>query len=308
MRGHTSVPPIKCQGIKTKLVLEIQRLAGGVPDGRWIEPFCGSCVVALNVRPRRALLCDSNMHIIRFYNDIKSGAVTPAAAREFLCSEADRLRSGGEAYYYEVRERFNDNPTSLDFLFLNRSCFNGVMRFNRRGRFNVPFCRKPDRFAPAYITKIVNQMKSVAHVLSALDWEFRVADFRETLSEVRADDFVYADPPYAGRHVDYYNTWTEADEAELASRLAELTCRFALSTWHSNEFRFNPLIDMNWASTRFHVYTREHYYHVGSTEDLRHPMTEALVTNFEAVGQVRRDLPVQPALVLHERRSPYVTA
>lgn len=308
MIGHTVVPPIKCQGIKTKLVSEIEHLAGGSPAGRWIEPFCGSCVVALNVRPRRALLCDSNVHIIRFYNDIKSGAVTPSTTREFLSHEASKLRSGGEAYYYEVRDRFNDAPTSLDFLFLNRSCFNGVMRFNRRGRFNVPFCHKPDRFAPAYITKITNQVKSFAHVLSGLDWEFRVADFRTTLSEAKADDFVYADPPYAGRHVDYFNTWTEADEADLAIRLAGLTCRFALSTWHSNEFRFNPLIDMNWASARFHVYTREHYYHVGATEDLRHPMTEALVTNFQAISEARRDMPVQAALVLHERRSPYVVA
>ena len=305
--SHTLVPPIKCQGIKTKLVHEIDRLAGSLPAGRWIEPFCGSCVVALNVQPKRALLCDSNIHIIRFYNDIKSGVVTPSAIREFLSDETGKLKSWKDAYYYEVRDRFNDSPNSLDFLFLNRSCFNGVMRFNRHGRFNVPFCRKPDRFSPAYITKIVNQVRSVADVLSGSDWEFRVSDFRATLSEARADDFIYVDPPYAGRHVDYYNTWTEKDEADLAGRLAELTCHFVLSTWHSNEFRFNPLIDMNWASDRFHVYTREHYYHVGSTEDLRHPMIEALVTNFKTVSDSERNLPLQPALLLHEHRSRYIS-
>jgi hypothetical protein len=54
------------------------------------------------------------------------------------------------------------------------------------------------------------------------------------------------------------------------------------STWHSNEFRTNPLIGQNWSEQRFHILTREHFYHVGSTEDLRHPMIEALITNFPA--------------------------
>jgi DNA adenine methylase len=58
------VPPLKCQGIKTKLVGEISALAGNQSFRRWVEPFCGSCVVALNVQPKNALLSDSNVHII----------------------------------------------------------------------------------------------------------------------------------------------------------------------------------------------------------------------------------------------------
>ena len=91
---------------------------------------------------------------------------------------------------------------------------------------------------------------------------------------------IYADPPYAGRHVDYFNSWSEADEAELASLLKQMPCHFVLSTWHSNEFRKNLLIEQNWNEPRFHLLLREHFYHVGSTEDLRHPMIEALITNF----------------------------
>jgi len=306
MKTHAIVPPIKCQGIKTKLVSDIQHLAGCTSIDRWIEPFCGSCVVAFSVQPKRALLCDTNVHIIRFYNDIKLGIVNPAVVRGFLTEEDARLRTGGVSYYYEVRDRFNDSPSSLDFLFLNRSCFNGVMRFNRRGRFNVPFCHKPERFAPAYITKIVNQVKSVAAVLSVSDWEFRAADFRDTLSEAAVHDFVYADPPYAGRHVDYFNSWSEDDETDLASRLADLPCRFALSTWHSNEFRSNHLIDINWVDERFHLFTKEHYYHVGSTEDLRHPMIEALITNFESVYDASLQSPAQGSLLLCEHKRRYI--
>jgi DNA adenine methylase len=91
---------------------------------------------------------------------------------------------------------------------------------------------------------------------------------------------VYADPPYAGRHVDYFNSWSEADEIELACLLKQLPCGFILSTWHSNEFRKNALIEQTWNDPRFHILLREHFYHVGSSEDLRHPMIEALITNF----------------------------
>src|SRR5579872_6307561 len=283
------VPPLKCQGIKTKLVGEIQRLAQTQDFHRWVEPFCGSCVVALNVQPKRAVLADTNVHIIALYREIQSGRLTPALAKGFLAEEGEKLRHGGETYYYTVRERFNSQPTSLDFLFLNRSCFNGVMRFNRHGKFNVPYGHKPERFAQAYVTKISNQIRHIAKVISACDWTFSVADFRQTLASAESGDLVYVDPPYAGRHVDYFNSWSEADETELANLLKRLPVNFILSTWHSNEFRTNAVIEHHWNDSRFHLLTREHFYHVGSTEDLRHPMIEALITNFSAQSAKREN-------------------
>ena len=122
---------------------------------------------------------------------------------------------------------------------------------------------------------------------NSCDWAFIVADFRQTLASVQPGDLVYADPPYAGRHVDYFNSWSESDEADLGNRLKQLACRFILSTWHSNEFRTNAMIERHWSDPRFHLLTREHFYHVGSTEDLRHPMIEALITNFPVSAQSR---------------------
>ncbi|MBE7556576.1 MAG: Dam family site-specific DNA-(adenine-N6)-methyltransferase [Anaerolineales bacterium] len=284
------VPPIKCQGIKTKLVPEIKSLMKNVDFERWIEPFCGSCVVALNIQPKKAVLTDANIHIIQFYKDIQNQAVTPGGVKEFLVEEGERLKTRGENHYYEVRERFNQVGNSYDFLFLNRACFNGVMRFNRKGYFNVPFCRKPERFSPAYITKIVNQVKAIATVIHSSDWVFETLDFQQTLSQAQPDDLIYADPPYIGRHVDYFNSWSEKDEDCLVASLQNLPCKFILSTWHSNEFRRNPLISKNWTSNGFHLFTKEHFYHVGSHEDLRHPMLEALITNFASTTYK----PVQP--------------
>jgi len=262
------------------LVGEIAALAGIQTFHRWVEPFCGSCVVAFNVQPKRALLSDSNIHVIQLYREIQNRTLTVAVAKSFLDEEGDKLRTQGEPYFYTVRERFNARPTSLDFLFLNRSCFNGVMRFNRSGKFNVPYGHKPQRFAQAYVTKITNQIRRISEVISSCNWEFMSADFRRTLESAKPGDLIYADPPYAGRHVDYFNSWSESDEIELACLLKQLPCHFILSTWHSNEFRKNALIEQNWSDSRFHILLREHFYHVGSSEDLRHPMIEALITNF----------------------------
>jgi DNA adenine methylase len=280
MKTRLLAPPIKCQGIKTKLVSDIKSLITSTEYTRWIEPFCGSCVVALNIQPNIALLTDTNVHIIRFYKDIQDRLVTPGTVKEYLGEHGAKLGNKGESYYYEVRERFNCTPSSHDFLFLNRACFNGVMRFNRQGHYNVPFCRKIDRFSQSYITKIANQVRSIADVIHDSDWKFEVSNFQHTLSNAQASDMVYADPPYAGRHVDYFNSWSADDENIVVTMLQHLNCNFILSTWHSNEFRRNPLIDKNWNDKKFHLFTKEHYYHVGSSEDLRHAMLEALITNF----------------------------
>lgn len=293
MNRPTLVPPLKCQGIKTKLVPAIQRIAGSRDFSRWVEPFCGSCVVALNIQPKKALLCDANPHIIRLYQDIQNGRMTPAGVKAFLTDEGEKLKSQGEPYYYIVRERFNATPSSLDFLFLNRSCFNGVMRFNRSGKFNVPYCHKPERFAQSYVTKITNQVRQIAQVVGAADWTFAVRDFRDTLAATEAGDFVYVDPPYAGRHVDYFNSWSDEDEDALASRLSSVPCDFVLSTWHSNEFRTNAAIERSWSKPEFSMMKREHFYHVGPSEDLRHPMVEALISNFPLAEDETKKQPAE---------------
>lgn len=272
---RVKVSPIKCQGVKTKLVPFIMSSIKWDGNGRWIEPFVGSGVVALNVAPQRAILTDSNIHIIRFFNDIASGKLTPESVTEHLQREGRILLQRGANYYYEVRDRFNVAPTSHDFLFLNRACFNGVMRFNSKGQYNVPFGKKPERFRQAYITKIVNQIANVSCVLSGRELVFEEANWRDTLARAREDDFVYADPPYMGRHTDYYNNWTEKEAYELLSKLQSLPCGFALSTWKQNKYRVNPYLPRE--SIGLKILTKSHFYHVGSTENLRNEMEEALV-------------------------------
>jgi DNA adenine methylase len=297
------VPPLKCQGIKTKLAEWIKDHSVLENAGAWFEPFMGSGVVGFNVRPPRAVFADINPHIVNFYNAIKNGKITAGLAKEFLEHEGAILQEKGESYYYEVRERFNKEHNSLDFLFLNRACFNGVMRFNKKGLFNVPFGHKPQRFAKSYVTKIVNQIKYVAQATSQYDWNFVCSDFRAVISSAAQVDFVYCDPPYIGRHVDYFNSWGEQDEQGLYDLLSATSAKFILSTWHSNRYRSNPAIEKY--AYRFTILTREHFYHVGASEDNRNPMLEAIVLNYNPLQPMEVEAEKQLAL-FDKSKEPYV--
>ena len=303
MRVH--VPPIKCQGIKTKLVPTILRSINRNPDGLWIEPFLGSGVVALNVAPRRALLTDSNPHLIRFYQAIKDDKVDGPKARSFLEREGHHLLNQGEGYYYRVRDRFNARGDPLDFLFLNRSCFNGVIRFNKRGEFNVPFGHKPQRFSPGYVTKIVNQVERFRTAVKLFDWRFVCQDYRVTLREATEGDFVYCDPPYVGRHVDYYDSWDARSEVALHDELKRTGASFMLSTWHSNQHRRNDFLQTLWCE--FNISTQAHFYHVGAREVNRKPMLEALVTNYPLTTPYEEPQRSKEQLMLLESSGEYLT-
>lgn len=238
----TLVPPMKSQGIKTKLVPWVRSLVPENFEGRWVEPFMGTGVVAFNLAPSQALLCDTNPHLVNFYTAVSEGEITPEVARDFLEREGQILLDKGESHYYAVRERFNLKHSPLDFLFLNRAGFNGMIRFNRKGEFNIPFCRKPQRFAKAYVSKIVNQIDAVSRLLELKQFDFKCQSFSETLHSLNSSDFVYCDPPYIDRHTDYYNGWSELDERRLHKLLTHTDASFVLSTWHHNDFRENQYI------------------------------------------------------------------
>lgn len=277
------VPPIKIQGIKTKIVPMIKENVFMDNNTKWIEPFMGSGVVGFNVKPQRAVFADTNPHIIEFYNQIKNKKITSHIVREFLEHEGAILSEKDDEYYYEVRNRFNDMHNPLDFLFLNRSCFNGMIRFNKDYKFNVPYGHKPQRFSKAYITKIVNQVKHLEELLFYRDWEFICQSFEKTIEDSSNDDFIYCDPPYIGRHVDYYDSWDEQSELLLCDKLKKSDTKFMLSTWDKNTYRENEYINSIWWFCK--KITKEHFYHIGAREENRNAMIEALLMNYEPTGK-----------------------
>ncbi len=279
------VPPIKSQGIKTKLVPWIKDLiAIADQKGKWIEPFLGTGVVAFNSGYKKAILNDTNPHIINFYKSVQAKEITAPLMKQHLEIEGKLLskaENNGYEHYLKVRSRFNNGEFSpLDFIFLSRAGFNGMMRFNNKGHWNIPFCKKPDRFAQAYITKITNQALTISQIIQPEpDWTFHNKSFAEIIPLAAENDIIYCDPPYYGRHVDYYNGWTEEDEELLFTLLSETKAKFILSTWHHNDWRENDMINKFW--NKFNILTKDHFYHNGGNIENRRTVVEALICNFD---------------------------
>lgn len=281
------IPPIKSQGIKTKLVPWIKDVLPGT-NGKWIEPFLGTGVVAFNMGFESAVLNDANPHIIKVYQEIKDRKITPAIVKRYLEEEGGKLKVAGDNGYDHfrlIKNRFNKEPNSLDFLFLSRAGFNGMMRFNKKGEWNIPFCKKPERFAQAYITKITNQVAKVSNAIKE-GWIFKNCQFSEIIPQAKKEDLIYCDPPYYGRYVDYFNGWTEKDEELLFNQLNETDAKFILSTWHHNDYRKNEMIGKYW--NQFNIITKDHFYHSGGKVENRRTVVEALVVNFKLSDTIQQ--------------------
>lgn len=268
------IPPIKCQGIKTKIVPFILEHVVRDNSGLWIEPFVGTGVVAFNLKPKRALLNDKNKYIISFYKMIQNSKITVSIVRDFLEYHGEILSQRGNDYYLEMRNKFNSNGDPLYFLFLNRSDFNGMIRFNKKGQFNVPFCKKNNRFSKAYITKICNQVEKISQIIKMNDWTFTCQPWQKVFDIATQNDYIYLDPPYIGRDTSYVGEWPDEEAISLAKYSHNTQANICLSMWKENMFRKNTHLFDYWSD--FKWYEKNHFYHIGAKESNRHPMIEVL--------------------------------
>jgi DNA adenine methylase len=174
-------PPLKWAGGKRWLVAELLPLWRPFRERRYVEPFCGGLAVALGLQPTAALLNDINPHLINFYRQVQTGLALKLEMRN------------DETLFYRHRKRFNElvgtNASSTEaaqlFYYLNRTCFNGLCRFNQSGEFNVPF---------GTYTSINYVADFHDYVPLMSGWTFSNSDI-EALG-IQATDFIYADPPY----------------------------------------------------------------------------------------------------------------
>ncbi len=201
-------PPLKWAGGKRWLIPFIRAHWERHSFRRLVEPFCGGLSVALNLRPEKTLLNDVNPHLINFYNQVKRGLKITIAARY------------DKTIYYQHRDRFNDliknngagAETAQLFYYLNRTCFNGLCRFNRSGEFNVPFGSYSS--ALKYVTDFAEYQTWFRK------WTFSNSDFEEL--SLHPDDFIYADPPYDVEFTTYSKggfSWS--DQERVAKWLAQ---------------------------------------------------------------------------------------
>jgi DNA adenine methylase len=201
-------PPLKWAGGKRWLVPHLAPLWSPHRDRRLVEPFAGGLAVTLGLAPDRALLSDVNPHPINLYRWIQHG----------LTLSVDLKNDG--LTFYRHRQRFNelvslglaDSKESAElFYYLNRTCYNGLCRFNHAGGFNVPFGRY----------RVINYAHDFLAYRSLLrKWKFQVADFEDV--ELQKGDFLYADPPYDVPFTHYSKegfSWN--DQVRLATWLKE---------------------------------------------------------------------------------------
>ena len=163
----------------------------------------------------------------------------------------------------------------------------------------VGFNVEPHRFTKADIAKIINQVAHVEKLLRLHTWEFICQSFEDTIVMAGENDFIYCDPPYIRRHVDYYDSWDEKSELALRKALIESKAEFMLSTWDHSDYRENVYIQSVWHGCK--KMTREHFYHAGAKETNRNPVIEALLTNYTVTGQ-RNKLLSENGSVIKELR------
>lgn len=183
-------PFLKWVGGKGKLRSRLEALLPpGVEQRRHVEPFVGGGALFFSRAPKRALLCDINHDLVQTY----------VAVRDELDSVLRQLmrlaRGHDRDAYYEARERYNKHAHASTaeraalFIYLNKTCFNGLYRVNKRGHFNVPMGRyeKP-AIADAPTLKAASKRLARADI--------RCTPFEALIKEVKPGDFVYLDPPY----------------------------------------------------------------------------------------------------------------
>ncbi len=185
--GSDAVRPfLKWAGNKFRIIDRVKRK---LPEGkRLVEPFTGSGAVFLNTEYDEYLLCDSNRDLIELYTILRDeGDAFIEEARRYFCGKYNN-----EENYYELREEFNaarsHEKRAALFLFLNRHGYNGLCRYNSRGRFNVPFGRYKRPYFP--------EKELRAFHLKAQRAEFQHAGFEHSMAQTRTGDVVYCDPPY----------------------------------------------------------------------------------------------------------------
>lgn len=156
--------------------------------GRYFEPFLGGGAVFFEAQPQNAILSDINKRLIELYTVIRDA---PQEFEELLCQHA---RRHSKDYYYELRDKELNQPTTraAQFLYLNRTCWNGLYRENLKGQFNVPIGTKQ--------TVIFKSDDFVAWSKALATARLGCCDFEESIKEAVDGDFVFVDPPYTVRH------------------------------------------------------------------------------------------------------------
>lgn len=157
---------------------------------RYFEPFVGGGSMLPYSNGKVGFASDIISELINLWETIKQNP--DEVAKEYR-TRWEKLQKEGPDIYYEVRDSFNKTRNSHDFLFLTRTCVNGLIRFNSDGDFNNSFHLSRAGIAPNRLEpQLYLWSKAIQNIT------FKACDYRDTLSIAEKGDFVFLDPPYGG--------------------------------------------------------------------------------------------------------------
>lgn len=261
-------PILKWAGGKNSLLPQIRPHLPPTFE-RYFEPFVGGGAVFFSLQPERSFLFDLNAHLIELY------CVTRNQVHELI--QALRVHYNDKEYFYEVRAQ---DPALLSpveraarFIFLNKTCYNGLYRENSKGLFNVPFGK--------YKNPTICDEKGLLAASAALQHTtLELGDFGRVLDLAQRGDFIYFDPPYAplsptSSFTGYTkNGFGEAEQRRLADvyrQLSDRGCRLMLSNSSA------PLIYELYEGFNIHPISARRA--INSKANRRGAITELLITN-----------------------------
>ncbi len=210
-------PFIKWAGGKRQL---LSLLLANVPKeyNRYIEPFLGGGAMLLALQPKEALVNDINPEIINAFHVIKND-------HKNLMKKLNRMKNT-DTYFYKVRKQkvanLSDTDRAARFIYLNKTCFNGLYRENSKGEFNVPFANHKN---PSFYDE--NNIIDLNTYLNTNNISFSCGDYKDLLANAKKGDFIYLDSPYypikKGAFTKYFKSdFSEKDHKELAFLFKEL--------------------------------------------------------------------------------------
>ena len=199
-------PLVKWCGGKTD---EIQKFIDHIPTDNielFIEPFAGGNAVFFYMTPKNGVINDVHEGLINFYNEIKKG--NRNKIYEFM-----QKHNNDEKTYYKVRDDM-EIKTSLDiacrFYYLRKTCYRGMLRYNKKGKFNIPYGR--------YKTMNCEILKNADYEKLLKNTEISCKDFSEIFDKYNSEkNFMFLDPPYDSKFTDYgYCSFDKQKQEELA--------------------------------------------------------------------------------------------
>ena len=285
-------PFVKWAGGKNSLIPQLTKyypfeLKNGTIE-RYIEPFVGGGAVLIDIlqkyEVKEAYAFDINKDLINCYNVIKTNVENliqelDKKEKEFLILDNDARQQ----YFYDIRAEYNsytlnediDVKRASEFIFLNRTCFNGLYRVNSKNEFNVPFGKK---------TKVNTyegqNLGIICGFLNYNDIKILSTDFEEAVKEAKKGDFIYFDPPYDS-DTSTFNSYTEdgfgkEQQKRLARVYRELSdkgCYVMLSN-HNTEL-------INELYKDYNIHLIEAKRSINANGKKRGKVEEVIITNYE---------------------------